>query len=151
MVETDDSLTDQSLSPEEVQEKVEETVKREVFISRYMPERTEKQQRKLDEYAKVHNEVLKQSLSTMASKIITHSDFHEAVQSRNEYVKESNFANFDKSYNEKKFRDDINMSVGALAKADHPLFVESMTITDTSNALNQKETYEYMVTAICEP
>ena len=143
MVETDPSLTDNSLSNEEVVDKVEETVKREVFISKFVPERSLKQQRKIDEYTKVHNEVLKQSIDQMSSKIIDHSDYSNAVVGKNNYIKESNFANFDKSYNEKKLRGDINMCVDSLAHADYPVFVESMEVVDSSNALNQKETYTY--------
>lgn len=143
MVETDPSLTDDSLTSEEVEDKVEEKVKREVFISKFVPERTLKQQRRIDEYAQTHNEVLKQSINQMQSKIIDHSDYSNAVAGKNNYIKESNFANFDKSYNEKKFRGDINMCVDSLSHADYPVFVESMEIVDTSNALNQKETYTY--------
>ena len=143
MVATDDTLSDNSIPPEEVEEKVEEKVKKELFISKFVPERTAAQQRKLDEYAKTHEEVLKQPISVMASKVISHSDFHNAINTSNEYVKESSFVNFDKSYLEKKFRGDINMCVDSLSHATYPVFVESMSIEDTSNALNQKETYEY--------
>lgn len=143
MVETDPTLTDDSLTSEEVADKVEEKVKQDVFISKFVPERTVKQQRRIDEYTQTHNEVLKQSIPQMQSKIIEHSDFHNAVAGKNNYIKESNFANFDKSYNDKKFRGDINMCVDSLAHADYPVFVESMEIVDSSNALNQKETYTY--------
>lgn len=143
-VESNDMLTDGTLSPEEVQKRLAEDVKRDVMIMKFVPEYSEAKTAKIEEYAKQHKKVVyEQSIDEMKTKIIDKSDFGNAIDSHNPNIKQSTFVNFEKSYIEKKMTPDLVNAVGKLSTADYPIFIESIDKVDTSDAFNQKETWTY--------
>ena len=122
---------------------IETEIKQKVLINKYMPERSKKALKLIEAgYAK-QNEILSQDMEEMASKIIDETDFNATIETNNPYIKSSKFVNFDKSYNEKKYKRDINNAVAALSEGDIKVFIESIEEEDTSDVFNQKKTLTY--------
>lgn len=122
---------------------VETFVKKKVYISKFTPERTEKEKKKMEELSKTQNQILKSKYSDLESKMIPESDFSDFVLSNNYDILTSKFANFDKAYAEKKLMKAIDDSVGMLSNADFPVYVVDKTEEDTSDTLNLKKTLTY--------
>lgn len=134
-------LSDQD--PETINDIIEDEVKEKVFVNKYMPERSKKALKLIEAGYTKQNEILSQDMEEMASKIIDETDFGDTIETNNDYIKSSKFVNFDKSYNEKKYRRDINNAVAALSNADIKVFIESIEEEDTSDVFNQKKTLTY--------
>lgn len=139
----DDALSDGTYSKGEAEAIVADKVKRDVFISKFIPTRSAKATANIERYAKKQEEVIKQTIPEMKSKIIDTSSYENVLDIKNENIKESRFANFEKSYIEKKLKPDLVNGVAKLSEADMPLFIEDIEIQDTSDVMNQKETYTY--------
>ena len=142
-INTDEDLSNGAYSEEDVEDIVTTRVKREVFINKFVPTRSAEKTAAIEQYAKRQDEVIKQTIPEMKSKLIDITSYDNVVNTHNNNIKESRFANFEKSYNEKKLKPDLVNAVGKLSHADMPLFIEDIAIEDTSDALNQKETYTY--------
>lgn len=92
------------------------------------------------------NKVLKRSDSqSLKSKVIDTSDLSDYIQTLNPAITTSKFINFDKGYNDKKLEPDIDGVIAKLAEAEYPLFVVSKEVEDTSDSLNLKKTYTYVL------
>lgn len=128
---------------EAIEEKVEEEVKQKVFINKFVPERSNATMKLIDVSSGKQNKILSQDMDEMASKIIDESDFTGVIKTANPYINRSKFANFDKSYNEKKYRRDIDNAVAALSEGDIKVFIEDVKEEDTSDVFNQKKTLTY--------
>ena len=128
---------------EEVEELIEEEVKQKVFINKFEPERSKAQLKLIEVETDKQNKVLSQDMDVLASKIIDESDYSNIFETANPYITQSKFANFDKSYNEKKYKRDINNAVAALSNGDIKVFVEDIQEEDTSDVFNQKKTLTY--------
>lgn len=127
-----------------VQDKAEHKIKTEVLATKFVPTYSADKTAKIEGYAKHQQEVIeKQTIPEMKTKIIDNSDFSKVVSTHNKNITHSKFANFEKSYVEKKLTPDIINSVGILSKADYPIFIESIDKVDTSDAFNQKETWTF--------
>lgn len=133
----------QDEEPEVVNTLVEDEVKRKVLVNKFVPERSKKALKLIEVGEEKQNEILSQDIEEMASKIIDESDYSKAINTNNPYIKSSKFANFDRSYNEKKYKKDLNNAVAALSEADIKVFIESIEEEDTSDVFNQKKTLTY--------
>lgn len=142
-INEDDSLSDGTYSKDEAEDIVSDKVKRDVFISKFMPTRSAKATANIEAYAKKQEEVIKQTIPEMKSKLIDTSSFESVLDIHNNNIKESKFANFERSYIDKKLKPDLVNGVARLSKADIPLFIESIEVEDTSDVMNQKDTYTY--------
>lgn len=142
-ITTDDSLKDPTMTKDEKAAKIEDRVKRNVMITKFVPTYSAAKTAKIEEYAKRHEEVLKQSVPDMKSKIIETSSYENVLDVHNPNITKSKFANFEKSYVDKKLKPDLVNSVGKLSQADYPIFIESVDIKDSSDAFNQIDTYTF--------
>lgn len=139
----DDHPELQDEDPEAVQIIVEDHVKNEVLVNKFIPERSKKALKLIEVGTVKQNEILSQDVEEMASKIIDESDYSSTITTNNPYIKSSKYANFDKSYNDKKYKKDLNNAVAALSDADIKVFIESIEEEDTSDVFNQKKTLTY--------
>ena len=142
-INEDDSLSDGTYTEQEAEEIVEDKVKRQVFISKFIPERSARLTAKLESYAQKQEEVIKQTIPEMKSKLIDTSSFADVIDVHNENIKENRFTNFEKSYIEKKLKTDLISCVTKMSEAEIPLFIENIEIQDTSDVLNQQDTYTF--------
>ena len=111
----------------------------------YMPKHTEAQIARMKELKSKQDKILNTipKAEMVKSKIIEHSDFSKAVKTTNTAITHSKYVNFDKDYNEKKLKQDIDGAVGALAEAEIPVFVTNKVEEDTSSQLALKKTVTY--------
>lgn len=138
------SNSDDSDSPDDIAETVEEEVKRKIFMTKFVPDRSKSQVKKIEELtAKQFSVVTKQSADVLESKIIDPLDLTGSVNTVNDAICKSKFVNLDKSYYNKKFSSDITSAVTQLSKTDYPVFVTGIKEEDTSDPLNLKKTYTY--------
>ena len=131
---------------EEATKEVSGVVNKRYYKREYEPKYTDEQLKKMQELAKLQKTAiddLDESITDPKSKIIDESDFSNVVKTTNPNIESSKFVNFDRAYNEKKFKQDINNMVGMLAKANPPVFVKSMKEEDTSTSLTYKKTMTY--------
>lgn len=70
-------------------------------------------------------------------------DVSNVVDAINPAVVKSTYANFDKSYIDKKLDNDIDAAVMALNTATNKVFIVNKTVEDTSDISSQKYTYTY--------
>lgn len=131
------------LGQEELEEQVENEIKQKVFINKFVPERSAKTLKLIEVAAGKQDKILSQNVDDLKSKIIDESDYSKAVETSNPNITTSKFANFDKSYNEKKYKKDIDNAVAALSNGDIKMFIEDIKEEDTSDVFNQKKTLTY--------
>lgn len=124
-------------------EEAEVAVKKNAYIAKFRPEFSVDQKKRIDILEKKQNEILKVSIPEMKSKLITPSDFHGIIHTKNRSILEPKAKNFTKSYNEKKMEQDIDNAVGFLSHTDYPIYVIGKEVEDTSDTLNAKKTYTY--------
>ena len=127
----------------EVADIVEDEVKEKVFVNKFIPERSKKALKLIEVETEKQNAVLNQDIEEMASKVIDETSFDNTIVTNNPYIKTSKYVNFDKSYNEKKYKRDIDNAVAALSEGDIKVFIESVEEEDTSDVFNQKKTLTY--------
>lgn len=139
----DDHPELQDEDPEAVADMIEDHVKEQVLVNKFIPERSKKALKIIEVGEAKQNEILSQDIEELESKVIDESDYSGAIITNNPYIKSSKFANFDKSYTEKKYKRDINNAVAALSEADIKVFIESVEEEDTSDVFNQKKTLTY--------
>lgn len=140
--ENDDEL--EVLSDDEVVEKIESKIKRDVYISKIVPEKTEKEKQIMEKLSNMQKEVIGlPSFEDLQSKIIPETTFEDLITTSNDAITKSKFVNFTRSYNEKKLESDIDNAVGILSKADYPLYIIDKQDEDTSDQLNLKRTLTY--------
>lgn len=143
-VDNDKSMKDPNMSEADKKAAIENEVKNKVYIAKFFPEKTAKQLKYIDTYTGIQNQILRQSVDEMKSKIIDETVLDDKiVHTSNEDLKTIKYANADKSYVEKKYMPDINNAVAILSKADVKVFIESIDEEDTSDQMNQKKTLTY--------
>lgn len=128
------------LKPEVVSRAVQAQIQKR-FMPELPPEEKEKRQKLLADQQKIIQ--TKTTVQRAKSKIIKERVIGDAINTTNEALKSSKYANFDKCYNEQKLQGDIDDAVAALSKANPPVYIESKTEEDTSDQLNLKKTITY--------
>lgn len=136
-------LTDDNVSDEEKKKILEDTVKKKVYLSKFIPERSKKQLEYIDVGEAKQSKVLTQPIEQMKAKIIDETEVGNIVDTNNESIKHIKYANADKSYVEKKYKIDLDNAVAKLSDADVKVFIESIEEEDTSDQMNQKKTLTY--------
>ena len=128
----------------EVAAKASLSAKQRIFISKFQPDRTKSQVKKIEELAaKQFNVTSNQSSDVLKSKIIEPLEIDDAVEAINTGILKSNFAKLDKSYNEQKLATDLTNAVTKLSHTDYPVFVTDITEKDTSDPMTLKKTLTY--------
>lgn len=134
MVDNDDQV-----DPEEV----ETQVKQKVLITQFKPDVSDADQKRISEYMGTQNEIVKQSVDEMKTKIVPPANLGKVINTSNKNLAKPKAKNFYKAYNEQKMEDDIDHAVAILSKADYPLFIVDKTVEDSSDTMNLKKTYTY--------
>ena len=143
-VETIPELTDENVPDDEKKTIIENEVKKNVYIAKFVPEKSKKQLEYIDVGQTKQARALSQSIDQMKSKIIDEEVIDtDVIDTKNENLRHGKYANADKSYVEKKYIPDISAAVAKLADADIKVFIESIDEEDTSDQLNQKKTLTY--------
>lgn len=73
--------------------------------------------------------------------VIDENDISDKITSTNENIKNIRFSNFEKVYNEKIMKSDMMKIITNLNKKSIPTYVRKITVEDSSDELNYKETY----------
>lgn len=116
------------------------------YIRDFTPKYTDKQLKAIKELQGKQDAIignLDDSITDLKSKVIEKSDFSNVVSTSNPNLTESQFVNFEKSYNEKKLEQDIDQAVGIFANANKKIFITDKKVEDTSTPVNLKKTYTY--------
>lgn len=139
-VNEDDIFAD----PKEIAKKKADELKKRVYKSSFMPERTPEQIAKVERLTANQRKVLDTpSRQDVKKKTIDVVQVTPNIENTNPNLTEIKFANFDKNYVDKCLESDIDNSVAILAQADHKIFVVSKEVEDTSDTQNLKKTYTY--------
>ena len=131
--------------PDDLMDAVENEVKKNVYINKFIPERSQETLKLIEVASKKQDKILSQDVDELKSKIIDETDFSNVVKATNPYIKSSKYVNFDKDYVEKKYKKDVDAAVAALADADVKMFIEDIKEEDTSDLFNQKKTLTYTI------
>lgn len=98
---------------------------------------------KLDS-GKTLSEILDQAKNNPSYKKIKTEDVSNKVRTLNKSVTKITFPNFEKAYNEEVFDHDFYGVFNSLSeKKDLPVYIRKVTKEDTSDSMNQKETYTF--------
>lgn len=133
----------QDLDEEELEEQIENEIKQKVFVNKFVPERSKATLKLIEVSEGKQNQILSQDIDELSSKLIDESDYAGVINTKNPYITNSRFVNFDKCYNDKKYKRDINNAVAALSNGDIKMFIEDIKEEDTSDVFNQKKTLTY--------
>lgn len=96
---------------------------------------------KLDS-GKTLSEVLDRAKNNPSMKKVKEYSVDDKVKTLNKGVTKITFPNFEKSYNDEVFEHDFYGIFNSLSeKKDLPVYIRKITKVDTSDSLNQKETY----------
>lgn len=125
---------------------VRNVVKKKFFLTEFSPKKTVEQEQNIAKLKVAQEEILKQPLANLKSKKLDKVSFEEVVKTSNPNIVESSFINFDKNYNEKKLKSDIDGCLSGLSKAQYPIFITGKEVEDASDSLNLKETHRYTFT-----
>ncbi len=136
----DDESFDES---EDNLEDTKKEIKRNVFVTKFRPEFSTDQQKRISMLTTRQDTLLTQSISSMESKIIEPASLKGIVNTKNQTILNPKAMNFTRSYNEKKLDSDIDNAIGALAHATYPIFITGKSIEDSSDTLSAKKTYTY--------
>ena len=124
--------------------KISSKVKKNIYISSFMPQRSEKEieriKRLTDSQAVALNTP---SIDEVKKKELDKTDFSTNIGLHNPNIGSSKFANFDKNYVEKCLTSDIDNAIGALSQADRKIFVTKKEVVDSSSPMDLKETWIY--------
>jgi len=134
------------VDPTTAVKEVMDHVKRKVYISKFMPDRSEDTIKRINELQKQQEKVIGlPSFESLESKMIDETDYSEVVRTNNPNIIKSKFANFDHSYNQKKLNSDIDDILGSLQSATNKIFVTNKIEEDASDQLNLKKTITYFL------
>lgn len=136
---------DENADIADVVDTAEDRVKRNVLLTKFKPDFDEKTNARIQSLMKVQDSVMNQTVEEMKKKIVPPADLSPYVNTTNPTIQKPKAKNFYKQYNETTFETDIDKAVGSLAKADYPLFIQSKTVEDTSDLMNMKKTYTYVM------
>lgn len=122
----------------------EATVKKEVYIAPFMPERTEAQIAKNERMTVNQDKALDSPDKDIETrKTLDTSVYPTDIENNNPTLMSSKFTNFDRNYVSKCMTPDIDNSVGILASASEKIFVVSKEVVDASTPMDLKETWIY--------
>jgi hypothetical protein len=123
---------------------VSKVVRNKVYIASFMPSYTKDELQRLNDLKSEQEKTIgKLNLEDVQSKVIEETDMSSFVKTLNPNIVKSKFANFDKSYNNKKLEKDIDNSIRMLSTAEFPVFITGKEVVDSSDQLNLKKTYTY--------
>jgi len=125
---------------------VEDHVKKRLYINRFTPKYSDKKLKEIQRLDEVQASTigkLDASFQDLETKIIDESDYSDVVSTTNPNIIKSKFVNFDRSYNKKKFKKDLDNCVGQLSNASTKVFVIGKEEEDTSTQLDLKKTVTY--------
>ena len=131
--------SDETVDPDEV----ETQIKQKVLITKFKPDISDADQKRISEYMGTQNEIIKQSVDEMKTKIIPPANLGKVINTSNKNLAKPKAKNFYKAYNDQKMEDDIDHAVAILSKADYPLIIVDKQIEDSSDTMNLKKTYTY--------
>ena len=125
-------------------DKIEQKVQQKLKTS-FLPQRTEAQERRIDDLRGKQDAVLPQRTTAkeLKSKIVETSNFSNAIATSNPAIRESKFVNFDRDYNRKKLQSDIDGAVKALSGAQAGIYVVGKEEQDISTQLDLKKLVTY--------
>lgn len=121
----------------------EKNVKKDVLLTRFKPDFDEKTTARIQSLMQVQDGIMNQTVQEMKKKVVPPADLSPYINTTNPTVQRPKAKNFYKQYNETTFETDIDKAVGALSKADYPLFIQKKEVEDTSDLMNMKKTYTY--------
>lgn len=142
MEDNPDILDD--IDDDEVVKEIEDFIKKKIYVAKIGPSHSEKDLKvikKLEEQQKIV--IGLPSFKDIKSKMIEETDFSDFVETTNPNIVKSKFRNFNRSYNTKKLKTDIDDAVSILGSADYPIFIVDKSEEDTSDQLNLKKTLTY--------
>ena len=142
-IDDDDEEEFTEESPEETEEKEETKIKKNVFVSKFRPDFSVDQVRRIERLQGKQNTMLSQTIPEMKSKVIEPASLEGLVNTKNDTILHPRAKNFTKDYNRKKLDSDIDAAVAALSKAEYPIFIVGKKVEDSSDTLNTKKTYTY--------
>lgn len=133
-------------NPEEINAKIDEFIKTKMYIRPYETAKSDKQKTMIEKLKGETAKNLKRlPLEDLKSKTIDESKFDEFIDTRNTALLKSRAVNFDKSYLEKKFDNDVDAIIRQLETAEYPLFCVEKTVEDSSDQMNLKYTHTYIM------
>lgn len=127
---------------EDVVDTAEKNVKS-VMLAKFKPDFDAKTNARIQSLMQVQDSVMNQTVEEMKKKIVPPADLSKYINTTNPTIQRPKAKNFYKKYNETVFETDIDKAVGALSKADYPLFIQKKEVEDTSDLMNMKRTYTY--------
>lgn len=142
--DTHEEIDETSFS-EEDEVKIMKTVKEKVLRPRYVPQKSEKVLKKIEQLAKIQETILlpHETLSMVESKIIEEEDLSAYINTSNTDLTTAKYKNFEKAYNQKKLESDIDNAVAILSQAQYKIFITGKEEEDTSDKFNLKKTLTY--------
>lgn len=130
--------------PDEVAAKVSSRVKKNVYISTFMPKRTDEEKERIQRMTANQVKVLKTpSRQDVERKKIDTTILPTSIENGNPNLAKSRYMNFDRNYVAKRYEPDIDNAVGILSQASEKLFVVEKTIDDISDPMNLVERWTY--------
>lgn len=130
--------------PKEAASKISSIMKKNIYLTSFMPQRSEAQIEKNKRLAVNQDKALNNPTKDQAAKkIIDTTAFSPAIENTNPNLMSSKFTNFDKNYVEKCFISDIDNAVAGLSEASAKIFVTNKEVIDSSTPMDLKETWVY--------
>lgn len=138
-----DALIDQSANDEDINvEEIKDKAKEKVLVMKFKPDISDADMSRISQYMGTQDKILEQSVDDMEAKVIHKADV-SVIKTSNDKLAHPRAKNFYKNYNDQCFEKDVDNAVAILSKADYPLFIVDKTVTDTSDTMNLKKTYDY--------
>ena len=131
---------------ETILKEVSSQIKKKYYIHEFKPKYSEKKIKEIQRLQDVQTTTIgnmEESFKNLESKKIDESDFSDIVSTQNPNIIQSKFTNFDKSYNNKKLKADIDNAVGQLSNASTKVFIVDKQEEDTSTPMDLKKTLTY--------
>ena len=129
--------------PGRLEELATKEVKRKVFVSKFIPERTEEELKNILHLDAQQKKVIEQDIDVMKSKIIDTTSFEGVIDTGDKNILESKYVNFEKNYAEKRYKYDVDKAVAGLSNGSTKIFVIGREEVDSSDQFNQKTTVTY--------
>lgn len=126
-----------------IEEMATKEVKRKVFASKFIPERTEDELANILQLDKQQQQIIEQDIDVLKSKIIDSTSFEGVIETDDKNILESKFVNFEKNYAEKRYKYDVDKAVAGLSNGSSKIFIVGREEVDSSDQFNQKTTVTY--------
>lgn len=129
--------------PKKIADDKSETLKKQVYVQSFIPQRTKEQLAKIERLTAQQNLVIPPSKEETEKNTIETTQIGTKIINSNPNIMESKFMNFDKDYVKKCMEDDIDNSVKMLSNASSKIFITNKEVVDSSDPMNLKKTYTY--------